>query len=94
MNKNLPGVGKFSIPMTDVRDCAHAHYLALTSPNIKESQRIIIYCTTLWVKDFATILKENFPDYSLPTKELPFFFVKLYSFFDSDVKLIMPNWNR
>ncbi len=32
--KFIIGVGKFAIPMVDVRDCAHAHYLALTSPNI------------------------------------------------------------
>ncbi len=94
MNRKIPGLGKFALPMVDVRDCAYAHYLATTSPNVKESQRIIINCTTLWLKDLANILKQNFPDYSVPMKQIPFFIIKLVSFFDSAVKFIMPYWNR
>ncbi len=48
----------------------------------------------MWLKDLANILKQNFPDYSVPMKQIPFLFVKLASFFDSAVKFIMPYWNR
>jgi hypothetical protein len=46
------------------------------------------------VKEIATILKENFPDYPVSTKQLRFVFAKIASFFDENLKFIMPNWNR
>jgi len=48
----------------------------------------------MWIKDFATVIKENFPGYSIRTKEFSFVLVKLASFFDPSVKFIMPTWNR
>ena len=48
----------------------------------------------MWLKEFAKTLKDNFPTYSIRTKEFPFFLVKLASFFDDSVKFIMPYWNR
>ena len=34
MHRSWPGVAKFALPIVDVRDCAQAHFLAITSPNI------------------------------------------------------------
>ncbi len=39
-------------------------------------------------------MQENFPDYTIRTKEFPFLLVKFASFFDPSVKFIMPYWNR
>jgi hypothetical protein len=46
------------------------------------------------VKEIASMIKENFPNYSVKSKELPFIFIKIYSFFDDTVKFIMPFWDR
>jgi len=35
MSGKVPGLGKFTLPLVDVRDCAKAHFLALTSPKIQ-----------------------------------------------------------
>ena len=88
------GTAKFLIPLTDVRDCAHAHILALTCEQIKKSQRIIICSASLWNKEIAQILKDNFPEYSVKTRSIPYLFVKLKSFIDDTVKMAMPQWNK
>jgi len=40
------------------------------------------------------MIKENFPNYSVKSKELPFIFIKIAIFFDDTVKFIMPFWDR
>lgn len=42
----------------------------------------------------ATILKENFPDYKISNKEIGFCPIKLASYFDRQVKLLVPMWRR
>ena len=37
MSKAWIGLGKFSLPIDDVRDSAQAHYLAVTNGKIEES---------------------------------------------------------
>jgi hypothetical protein len=40
------------------------------------------------------MIKENFPNYSVRIKELPFIITKIASFFDDTVKFMMPHWDR
>jgi hypothetical protein len=39
-------------------------------------------------------LKDNFPEYSVKTRSIPYLFVKLKSFFDDTLKMAMPQWNK
>ncbi len=39
-------------------------------------------------------MKKNFPEYSVKTREIPYFIVKIGSFFDDTIKMAMPHWNK
>lgn len=77
--------------MVDVRDVAKAHLVAATEPKAK-NQRIITVNRCIWMKEMAEFLKEKYPQYKIPSKELPRCGVKLAATFDKKVRLILPLW--
>jgi hypothetical protein len=49
----------------------------------------------LWFKEIAEILKKEFgTDYTVKTGELSFCLIKMASWFDPAVKMIIPMWNK
>ncbi|MEM6383861.1 MAG: aldehyde reductase [Pseudomonadota bacterium] len=80
---------RFGIPIVDVRDVAEMHVKALQTP---ESAGLRILATEgfMWMRDMAATLKEAYPDRSIKPREAPDFMIKLMSFFDGDIKTIVP----
>jgi len=87
----FPMLPKLAYPIIDVRDCAAIHVAAMTSPKAA-GRRLMAGSNTLWFKDIAAILREQYPDVkSLPKSEMPNFLVKLMSQFNDRLKSITPD---
>lgn len=69
------GVPHLEFGVVDVREVARAHISAGFNPQAKG--RYILSGPTASLLQMATILKTRYPQYPLPTKELPKFVVKL-----------------
>ena len=82
----IPPVG---IPMSDVRDLAKIHVLAMTEKKAKGKRLIPTTSRAHSFMEIAEILKEN--GYSkVSTKKGPIFMIKLMSLFDKEVKGMVP----
>jgi dihydroflavonol-4-reductase len=93
MDGVYPGMPKIMMPVVDVRDCAFAHLQGLKVEEAR-NKRFILSSKSLWFKDYAGTLKAAFPDYKIKAKELGYCPVKIASWFDGTIKLILPLWNR
>ncbi|HEX4856940.1 MAG TPA: aldehyde reductase [Limnobacter sp.] len=69
------GVPMLQFGVVDVREVARAHILAGLSPHAKG--RYIVSAHTASLLDMADTLRARFPQYPLPTRQLPKFLVKL-----------------
>ncbi len=83
----MPAAPRFVFAVTDVRDVAAAHVVALTSA-AAGGRRFPIGERTLSFKECADILRRRFPAYAhkLPRFELPDWAVRVLALFDSDVR--------
>ena len=93
MDAVYPGMPKITMPVVDVRDCAQAHLQALKVPEARNS-RFILSAETLWFKDYAQALKEKYPRNKIKSGELGYCPVKVASWFDPSVKMILPFWGK
>ncbi|TNV77483.1 hypothetical protein FGO68_gene10332 [Halteria grandinella] len=91
MNREIPGIPEMSMPSVDVRDVATAHINALTYPNL-HGKRIILNKESIRFTAIAQILDEEFKQhgYRVQTRRIGFCPLKLASFFDDQVKTILP----
>jgi len=82
----IPPIG---LPMSDVRDIAKIHVLAMTEEKAKGMRLIPTTSKAYSFMEVAKILKEN--GYSkVSTKKGPVFMIKLMSLFDKEVKGMLP----
>lgn len=81
MNNAYPGMPKIMMGIVDVRECAQAHLQGIKVAEAANN-RFILLSEALWFKDVARILSENFPEWNIKHKELPYCPVKFLSFFD------------
>ena len=82
----IPPVG---LPMSDVRDLAKIHVLAMTEKKANGKRLIPTTPTAHSFMEIAEILKEN--GYGkVSTKKGPIFMIKLMSLFDREVKGMVP----
>lgn len=79
--------------IVDVRECALAHLRALQIDEAK-NKRFILGSASFWLKDLAKTLKEIYPDYKISHKEISYCPIKFASYFNSQVKLLLPVWRR
>jgi len=93
MEGKIPFVPKVMLLMVDIREVALAHLRAIQVPEAK-NQRIILGSASLWIREVAEILKQEFPDYSIKNREISYCPIKLASFFNAQVKLLLPMWRR
>jgi nucleoside-diphosphate-sugar epimerase len=93
MQAKIPFVPKVMIVVVDIRECALAHLRALTVPEAK-NKRFIIGEKGLWIREVAEILRQEFPEYNIKSREISYCPIKLASFFSSEVKLLIPMWRR
>ena len=82
----IPPIG---IPISDVRDIAKIHVLAMTEEKANGKRLIPTSSRAYSFMEIAKILKEN--GYSkVSTKKGPIFMIKLMSLFDKEVKGMVP----
>lgn len=90
-NGDYPMTPKIAYPIIDVRDCASIHVSAMTADAVG-GRRLMAAGETLWLKDIAKLLRQEYPRASkLPKSEMPNFVVKLVSVFDDRVKSVLPD---
>jgi dihydroflavonol-4-reductase len=96
MINKVPGIPKIIFPIVDVRDVAQAHLAALEKGEIADGKRYP--CTTgeMWFCDIADTLRKEFAKfgYKITKKKLYYCTAKFVSFFNKEVKGIMPFWNQ
>jgi len=82
----LPNAG---IQVVDVRDVSAAHMAAMNDSSTV-GERYILADKFYWLKDFAKVLRDAFPDRAskVPQAMMPDFLVKLLALFSGDMKTI------
>lgn len=95
MNSSIPGVPKLMTPCVDIRDVAHAHYVALEKEGLN-GMRIPLNQESFWWKDIMKGMKEEFNQYGYNIKdsELSYCTLKTISVFMKQVKIIIPQLNH
>jgi dihydroflavonol-4-reductase len=82
----IPPIG---LPMSDVRDIAKIHVLAMTEEKAKGKRLIPTTSRAYSFMEIAKILKDNGYD-KVSTKKGPVFMMKIMSLFDKEVKGMLP----
>ena len=94
MDGAYPGMPVVQFPIVDVREVAFAHLQGIKVPEAR-NQRFILCTESLWFKQIAETLKEEYGEfYKFKTGELKYCTVKLASFFDPSVRIILPLWRK
>ena len=78
-----------AIPMSDVRDVAKLHVLAMTEQRANGKRLVRTTSKAYSFMDIAKILKEN-GYHKVSTKKAPIFMIKLMSLFDKEAKGMVP----
>lgn len=86
-----PAAPKIAFPISDVRDVAVTHVLAMASPDAA-GQRFITANGFLRLIEVAGLVKAALPDLAgkVPRGELPDFVVRLLAHFDTRLKAVLP----
>lgn len=98
MMNESPGMPKVQFPTVDVRDVAQAHLNAILIPEAA-NQRFILCSESCWFKDYGQWLDEAYgkqgsKKYKVITRELPLMLCTVVSWFDKELKTIMPLWGK
>jgi len=88
MDKSLPAIPRIGFTVSDVRDVAQAHILAMKSPKAA-GERYIAAGKFMWMSDFANTLRSQFPNQKIPSRALPNWLVKMMSYFDAPLKTVV-----
>jgi dihydroflavonol-4-reductase len=86
LRREVPGVPRLHLGLVDVRDVATAHVLAMTAPKAA-GERFLLVSDTVWMKEIADVLRNA--GYSVPTRVMPNFLVRLVGLFDPTVRLVV-----
>lgn len=95
LQREMPMVPKLMFGVIDVRDCARAHIITMTSPKAPGNRYLtIVEC--YWMDDMAKLLYEEFRPlgYKVPTTVAPKVMIKIASWFDGTLKFILPFLNK
>lgn len=92
MDGSMPAMPKIGFETVDVRSVADAHIKAFENQKAN-GNRYLSANGFLAFKDIATILRKEYPEKKIPTKELPNLLVKLFSFIDKETKPILNDLN-
>ncbi|GGF24075.1 SDR family oxidoreductase [Flavobacterium limi] len=85
---SMPAIPKIGVEIIDVRSVADLLIKAMELPQANQ-QRYLASSGYLSFKKIAGILKKEYPNRKVPSKELPNFFVKLLSNFETSLKPIL-----
>jgi dihydroflavonol-4-reductase len=85
----MPAIPDISMGMVDVRDIARLHVAALEAPSVSGKRFIASSAEPISMAYLASVLKKA--GYAkVPSRKAPNFAIKLMSFFDKDVKGLVP----
>jgi len=90
-NGSIPAIPNMGISVTDVRDVAKAHFLALEAPAEKvRGERFPTATKFMWMADMAEVLRRRVPEFSakVPTRKMPDWVVKLLALFVPTMKQV------
>lgn len=95
LDRSVPAVPKFHMPICDVRDVALAHVKSLEGPE-HVGKRYLILSGCKWMKDTARVVQKEFKPlgYFVPTFTAPNTLVWLGSFFDKSTAMIIPRLDK
>ncbi len=90
MTKKIPGVPNLTMPTVDVRDVAEAHYQAFVRPGIN-GERFIINQESVVFTEIADALHNEFNQYGyrVQTRRIGYCPLKIASWFDGQVKIVL-----
>ncbi len=91
LRRDIPGCPRLYFGLVDVRDVATAHVLGMLSEQAV-GERFILLSDNAWMKEIARTLLEA--GYRVPVREVPDFLVRLISWFDPTVRLIVHRVGR
>lgn len=81
LNGEFPGVPNLCWTITDVREAAQAHILAMNTP---EAEGRFLCCHgPFHLRDVCAVLRERYPNYAVPTANLPDWVVRMATAFES-----------
>ncbi|MHA2938822.1 SDR family oxidoreductase [Vibrio sp. RC27] len=92
MDKSLPAIPKLGFTISDVRDVAEAHILAMTS-DAANGERFLATGDFMWMSDIAEVLRSEYPNYKIPKYALPNTVARLVSYFDPALKTVVEDLN-
>jgi nucleoside-diphosphate-sugar epimerase len=95
MSGAMPGCPDLYFGIVDVRDVADMHVLAMTTPAAK-GERFIAALPDMSMLEIAKTLKKELPKETskVPTRKLPNFMLKMVSWFDPAVKIVIPQLGK
>ncbi|HLW38975.1 MAG TPA: NAD-dependent epimerase/dehydratase family protein [Brumimicrobium sp.] len=88
LDGSSPALPKIGFDIVDVRSVADLLIKAMEMPQAA-GNRYIASAGYLTFKEIAQILKQQYPDRKIPTKELPNFAARLFSIFEPSLKPIL-----
>lgn len=91
LTADMPGIPDLAFGSVDVRDVAAAHILAFEKPNTDGKRYILVEGTHHW-KVMLKMLEGEFAKYGykFPSMSVGSFLLRIVSWFDSEVKSILP----
>ncbi|MAC80356.1 MAG: dihydrokaempferol 4-reductase [Rhodobacteraceae bacterium] len=88
-----PALPDLSLPFVDVRDVARMHVLAMDLPQTV-GKRYISSELLMSFMELSEMLRELYPDRSIPHRMAPKFVMRLVGIFKPEVRGIVANWGR
>lgn len=88
LDGSTPRLPKLGFDIVDVRSVADLQIRAMEHPKAG-GERFIGAADYLKFKDIGEIIKQEYPDRSIPTKTIPGFLVRLFSLFDPTLKPVL-----
>lgn len=91
----MPGIPRLGFNISDVRDLADLHLLAMTSP-AAEGQRFIGTGDFLWIEDIAAVLRSSLGDAAnkVPRRSLPNLLMRVMARIDPTLRSVVPTLGR
>lgn len=95
-NNDLPAVPEVSFGMVDVRDVALAHIRCIQKLSETNAKRYILVENSYWLEDIVSIVKDEFAKYGykMPCMSAGKVLLTMTSWFDSQIKLLLPYVGR
>ncbi len=84
LGNDVPLLPRFGFEIVDVRDVAALHRLAFENPEAV-GQRLIAANGFLWFREIADILKAQYPERTIPHREMPNWLARIASLFVKEI---------